>query len=224
MSRRRSQPLVHVLLLLVATATFATACGDEGPASTDVAKQATTATNSSGDVEDDDAAVVTPTRAAQASGRRLDALVATYAPVSARLNYLVAAETLRQDALDADAGKATIDERTGTVALEIRRMRMLLARVRPKLLASAVGSADEQHVQQLMLESIDARSRAVAFLERELAARADERVGDSVVKGLDDQWAGAWDESLRRAREATTSMQELRASLALEPAREEAIR
>jgi hypothetical protein len=74
-----------------------------------------------------------------------------------------------------------------------------------------------------MVDSIDARLRAIAALARELDADASDTVGDSEVEALDDAWHSAWDDSLRSAREATTSMQDLRARLGLDPPREESI-
>jgi hypothetical protein len=169
-----------------------------------------------------DEAVVPAARAA-AIGRRLDALVASYAPVTARVNFLVAVEALRQDAVDSRAGEAIELERTGAVRLELRRMRALLQRTRPRLLDVQVDNEAQQQVRQSMQNAIDARLRAVEQLELALEARATE-VGATIVDQHHAAWRDAWGESVRAAREATTAMQVERARVGLESGPEDSIR
>jgi hypothetical protein len=218
--------LLAKLSLLIARAASAAACGSDAATTATTTTSSPTTTTSTAASRSDGAsdAVPAPSRAARAAGNRLQALVAAYRPVSARVNFVVAAETLRVDASDSHAADAVLLERTGTVRIEIDRMRLILQRARPRVAALPVGSADEQHVQQLMLDAIDSRTAAIAALRRELNADANATVGDSEIEVLDDAWNGAWDDSLRSAREATTAMQDLRARLGLDPAREESIR
>lgn len=172
---------------------------------------------------DEDAAVV-PTRAAKAAGLRYDALVRAYSPVSDRVNYLVAAETLRADAVDAGAGEDIERERFGAVRIELDRMEEVLRTARPRVARVSVNDVDQQHVQRLMLAAIDARLRALRELELALDALGKEDAPDTEVEALVDAWQASWETSLRHAREATTSMQQARALLALPPALEESIR
>lgn len=166
---------------------------------------------------------VVPSPAAIAQGRRFDALVAAYAPVSARTNFLVAAETLRRDAVDSGAGADVELERTGAVRVEINRMRGVLRTARPRVAAVPLTSDVQRRVQRHMLDAIDARIRSLAQLDAALDASAAE-LPDRVVEARFDAWRGSWDASLRAARIATTVMQAARAELGLVPAPEESIR
>lgn len=165
----------------------------------------------------------TRSRGALAAGRAYGALLAAYAPVSARVNFLVTAETLRKDAVEAGASQ-DVFARTGAVRLEIPRMRKVLVRARPRLQRVPLTDDDQRLVQQRMLEAVDARLAALRGLEAMLAAVAAERVVDSRVEELEDQWRADWESSVRAARQATTALQEGRARVGLEPAPEEAIR
>jgi hypothetical protein len=144
--------------------------------------------------------------------------------VSRRVNFLVSAETLRQDAVLSRAGDKVELERFGAVRLEIGRMGRLLRQTRPRVAAAKVTTPDEQHVQDDMLAAIDARLRALTQLEVALDALGDDKVPASRDEELEDRWRASWDESLRLAREATTTMQDSRAMLGLEPGPEDGIR
>lgn len=172
------------------------------------------------DPRDEDAP---PTPAQLAIGAGLDRLAAAYAPVSARINFLVAAETLRADAVDADAGDAIEVRRTGVVRIEAERMKDVLAAARPKVAAVPVRTEAQQQVQQLLLEAIDVRARAMVELQAMIQAQG-QGLGDSIIEERNATWRASWDASLRAAREATTTTQDARAELGLEPAREEALR
>jgi hypothetical protein len=176
----------------------------------------------SGDVDevDEDAP---PTAAELAAGRGLERLAKAYAPVSARINFLVAAETLRDDAVDGNAGDKIEQERAGVVRIEAERMTDVLAAARPKVAAVPVRTTAQQQVQQLLLEAIDVRSRAMGELLAAIQAQGT-GLGDSVVKERFATWNASWDESLRATREATTTTQDARAELGLAPAPEEALR
>lgn len=222
----RPHHVTSLLLLVLALVTAATGCGE--PAADRGAGQEPTAPPTAEPVttlpEAEPEEAPRPTPSAIAAGKRYERLVAAYTPVSVRINFLVAAETLRQDAVDSGAGEDVERERFGAVRVEVVRMREVLRRAAPRVARSPVGDADEQHVQQLMLTAIRARLRALAQLERALDALASDRVPDSRAQALVDLWRSTWDVSLRAAREATTSMQDARARLGLEPALEESIR
>lgn len=173
-------------------------------------------------VGEDEAPVVPPARAA-AIDRAFVGLVDAYADVSGRINFLVAAETLREDAVDSGAGEAVELERTGAVRVELRRLRAVLARTRPKVARARVSDEVQQRVQRLLLQAIDARTRALGQLEFALDGLAAE-VGDTVIDERFDAWRTSWDESLGATRAATTSMQDERARVGLEPAPEESFR
>lgn len=177
------------------------------------------------ETEDDDASQpVSPSRQAIAAGRRFEALVAAYTPVSTRINFLVAAETLRRDAVESAAGDDVERERFGAVRVEIVRMRVVLDQSRPRVAAVAVTDTDQQHVKDLMLAAIDARRRALARLEVALDHLGGVEEPDARASLLIERWEEGWNESLRLAREATTRMQDARARLRLAPALEESIR
>jgi hypothetical protein len=215
--------------VLVTTA-IVVGCGDDEPATptatttSEPASRDRAATTPPEDVEEDEDAVVTPTPAALASKARLERLVAQYAPVTRRVNFLVTAETLREDAVASGAGETLERYRSGPVRIELRRMERVLQQARPRVAEVAVLTVAEKSVQALMLEAIDARLRALDELELALDAHAAEDTPDSEVERLDEQWRASWDESLRAAREATTAMQLERARLGLEPGPEDGIR
>lgn len=215
------------MLLLVALVVVG--CGDDmskgasgsSKSSTELASDEQDAV---GDTQGRDAGDDTqPTRAARAAALRFDALVTTYAPVSARVNFLVTAETLRRDAVESGSGEAVELERTGQVRVELRRMRDVLAAARPNVAGANVSSEQQRQLQQLLLAAIDARRRSLVELDLALDAIAAE-LADSVVDERYDAWDASWNESLRAAREATTMLQDRRAQLGLEPALEESIR
>jgi hypothetical protein len=218
------------MLLAVLSCALVAGCGGGGaggpsaspvPTATDRQDQPEPAADGRGEPQVD-AQVVPPARVV-AIGRRLDALLAAYAPVTARVNYLVSAETLRQDAIDSRAGQVIELERTGAVRLELRRMRALLQRTRPRLLDVQVDDEAQQQVRQSMQRAIDARLRAIEQLELALEGRAAE-VGATIVDQHFAAWRDAWGESVRAAREATTAMQVERARVGLEPGPEDSIR
>ena len=227
--------VLSALVLLIAG--IVAGCGDDGPAPRGESRDAPAASDGVGegeapagtdepegtgepDVADEDAP---PTRAELAVGAGLDRLAKAYAPVSARINFLVAAETLRADAVDADAGDEIERERAGVVRIEAERMKDVLAAARPKVAAVPVRTQAQQQVQQLLLEAIDVRARAMGELLAAIQAQG-RGLGDSIVEERTATWRASWNESLRATREATTITQDARAELGLEPAREEALR
>jgi len=165
-----------------------------------------------------------PTRQALALGRRLDAIAATYAPVSMRVNYLVAAETLRSDALSGSVTDEVMAERAGAVRVEIQRMRPLVARARAKVAVGIVVTPVERRVRDELITALDQRTRALVLLERVLDSQADPRVGDSQRAFETTAWLDAWGRSIAAARAATTAAQDLRGTAGLDPAPEEALR
>ncbi len=221
--------LLRVMPMLLLVALFVVGCGDEtskgaSGTSTSSTKLASGEQDAARDAQGRDAGADTqPTRAARAAARRFDALVTTYAPVSARVNFLVTAETLRRDAVESGSGEAVELERTGQVRVELRRMRDVLAAARPNVAGANVSSEQQRQLQRLLLAAIDARLRSLVELDLALDAIAAE-LADSVVDERYDAWDASWNESLRAAREATTMLQDRRAQLGLEPALEESIR
>lgn len=175
-------------------------------------------TQASSDVD-----AVAPTRQALAAGRRFDALLAAYAPIRDRINFLVAADTLRIDAIESGAGVEIQRERTGIVRVEAARLRRIVVAARAHVAAVSIGLPAEQQVQRSMLQSIDARIRAIDALTRAVQARTA-TAPDTRVDALEDLWTRSWSDAARGAREATTTMQVARAALGLEPAPEESIR
>jgi len=144
--------------------------------------------------------------------------------VSARVNFVVTAETLRADAASSGAEDELELERAGTVRLEAGRMLRVLAATRPDVASAVVATRDERRVQASMLDAIDARRRAMLGLRRVLDARGADPVIDSRVDELEAVWRADWNESLRATREAMTRLQGARQALGLEPAPEEGIR
>lgn len=228
MARPRTHPAGIAAILATLAAGFAlAACGSDDTPPRVVAPepQAAPPAERLPDQElDEDDAAVAPTPTALADGRRFDALVNAYAPVSERVNFLVAAETLRADAVAAGAGEQVEVERFGIVRVEILRMKLILEGARPKVEDVAVDSVDQQHVQDLMLAAIDVRLTALGEFTVALRALGDPEAPDSRVDQLVERWQGSWASSLRHAREATTAMQDARARLRLQPAPEESIR
>ncbi len=214
--RPRHLPAITIACLLAA------GCGSSG---SDTDGAATTQVDDpAAAVADPDAdAAVVPIRQARAVERRLNALAVAFAPVTARINYLVAAETLRADAVASGADEATELERTGVVRVELRRMRDVLEQARPKVAAAAVSSSVEQYVRGRLLEAIDARLRAVSLHESALDGLAGD-VGDTMVDARFAAWRSAWGESLRATREATTAMQDELVRVGRPPAPEESFR
>ena len=193
-------------------------------------RPATTTAGSSDAGETDDAPVgdarqpkKVTMRVANAISRRLDALVVAYSPISARINFLVSADTLRTAAVDSSAGVDVELERTGLVRVEIGRMRTVLAAARPKVAGVRASSNVQRRLQRLMLRAIDSRQLALDQLEFALDGVAG-KLGDRVVDERFDRWRVSWNESLRAAREATTLLQDERARIGLEPSPEESIR
>jgi hypothetical protein len=176
------------------------------------------------DDESGDEEVAAPTPAALASKARYENLVRAYAPVSSRVDFLVAAETLRRDAVVSRAGEKIERQRFGAVRVEIGRMAPILRRSRPLVAAANATTADEQHVQALLLDAIDARLRALTELEAALDALGDERTPASEDEQLEDRWRASWDESLRDTRGATTTMVDAYAQQGLPPAPEDRLR
>lgn len=163
------------------------------------------------------------TAASRALEQRFTALEQAYAPVTGRVSFLVAAETLRADAVDAGAGADVVAERAGSVRVEIRRLASVLARAHAAVRARRVstGSIDAD-VRLLMLRAIDQRQLALRRLDSLLDAAA--ATTGAVDPALTERWRAAWDGSVRAAREATTRMQDARAEAGLPAGREDAVR
>ncbi|MCW2920976.1 MAG: hypothetical protein JWL76_850 [Thermoleophilia bacterium] len=221
---------LRAAVFVVLVACVVAACGgDEGaettPGSTATTPEGGTATANDGSTEDtrSEDEDLPPTAADVAAGRGLARLAKAFAPVSARINFLVTAETLRADAVEADAGEKVEGERAGRARIEAVRLQGVLAKARPRVAAVPVRTVAQQQVQQLLLEAIDVRTRATNELLGAIRARGS-GLGDSVVKERFATWRASWDESIRATREATTTTQEALAELGLPPAREEALR
>lgn len=217
-------PPLNLLSILFAAALLA-GCGDEDrpgdPSGTVTVPDVAVERHEERDPEED--ADVVPGPAAIAQGRRFEALVAAYAPVSARVSFLVTAETLRRDAAESGAGVDVELERTGAVRVEVNRMRGLLRATRPRVADVPLTTDVQRRVQRHMLDAIDARVRSLAQLDAALDAVASE-LPDRVVEERFEAWRSSWDASLRAARTATTVMQGARAHLGLVPAPEESVR
>ncbi len=218
-------PTTAMLALLVLCATMLAACGDDQSLES-ARKRADDAARQQVDADangqDETADIVTPRQAARI-GRELDDLAKAFAPVSARINFLVTAETLREDAVQSDTSKAAELERTGAVRLEARRLRTVLADARPAVANVETSGTTARNVQQLLLAAIDARARSLQLLESTLDGIAA-KVGDSIVDERFARYRAAWEESVRSTRDATTVVQEERARIGLEPALEEDLR
>lgn len=222
-AQRMIRPAVSLLVLVALLGMVAVGCGDDARTSTPAATDAPEEVAAGSEDATDDAEEA-PSSDAIAADKRFAALVAAYAPVSVRVNFLVAAETLREDAVDSNAGEQVEQERFGAVRVERERMLEVLRTTRPRVAAVPVATAEQQHVKALLLTAIDARRRALNQLGPALDAQADETTPDTDVEARVQAWEASWNESLRAAREATSSMQETRARLGLEPGPEEAFR
>ena len=165
-----------------------------------------------------------PGRVALARGRELDALVDAYAPVTTRASFLIAAETLRRDAIVDDAPSATIAERAGAVRLELRRSAAALATARRKVAAQPAVSPPARRLQALLLAGITARERSLVELKALLDADGSSTTTDERRATLRTTWRASWDASVRAARQATTTMQDARAAIGLDPGMEDSIR
>lgn len=177
-----------------------------------------------GDSAGDTGEAATPTPAAVAAGARYDALAAAYAPITARVDFLVAAETLRADAVESGASSDIEKERSGVVKIEVVRLAKVLRAARPKVAAAGVDDETQRRVRTFMIVAIDRRLEALRQLSAMVAATPDDTVSDSEVRRLKEEWRASWDASLRAARDATTTVQDARGTLGLAPAPEEAIR
>jgi hypothetical protein len=210
-------------MLVACVALIASGCGSEGDSATPPGGSRDAP--ASGDVENVDVneAVPVSARVANAVDRRLGLLVAAYSPVSDRINFLVTAETLRSAAVASGAGVEVELERTGSVRVEIGRMRTVLETARPKVDAVRVSGGVQQQLKRRMLRAMDSRMLALDQLETALDGVAN-RLGDQVVDERFERWRTSWNDSLRAAREATTIMQDERARVGLQPSLEEAIR
>lgn len=220
---RRHRP--HLLLLLLVAPLLA-ACGgdpDRAPGGAVTVPEVIVEQQEEDDRADGGAVEPVPTPAAIAQGARFDALIAAYAPVSARVNYLVTAETLRRDAVESGAGADVELERTGSVRVEVTRMRRLLRATRPRVVDVQLTSGIQRRVQRHMLDAIDARLRSLDQLDAALDSVAG-ALPDRTVEQRFRTWRSSWDDSLRAARTATTALQAARAELGLAPAPEESIR
>jgi hypothetical protein len=197
-------------------------------AADDAESPADAAPDTDADEASDDDADPAPTRAAVGLGRRLDAFVAAYRPVTLRMNYLVAATRLRDEAISADASTPVLTARAGAVRVEIRRYQPVLETAQRAITARTAAGNAERRLQQQLLRGIEARSASLADLERSLNldARqgAADSASDSVRKEADTRWRDGWDVSVRTAREALTFLQDTREDFLLAPAREESIR
>lgn len=222
-----------LLALALMAAVIASGCdvGDDDGGTRRAAPETPTSTASDAATKRDDAddaaepAERTPAQAREAiaTGRALDQLAAVYGPVSARINFLVAADTLRRDAIETKADDAVLRERAGAVRVEVRRMRPLLVTAQRGLARLVAARPGVRRVQASLMAATAARLRALDRLEAVLDAEGDE-LSNGEVDDLDTEFRIAWDESLRATREATTEVQEVRAALGLDPAPEEALR
>ncbi|MCW2960324.1 MAG: hypothetical protein JWM25_897 [Thermoleophilia bacterium] len=227
-------PLRHpaLLALLCAGLLLLTACGGTETKRSDdsasTAPEATTTVEPDADLATDDEPPTdgepVPTRMQIGLGRRLDALVLAYRPVTLRMNYLVAAVQLRDDAVDGDASKAVITERSGAVRVELRRLQSVLTAARVQVARRSIATGPDRQLQQLLLAGIDARARAVRELEVSLNVDADPEVGDTDRTAADRTWRASWNDAVRSARTAMTLQQDTREAANLEPAREDSLR
>lgn len=213
-----------VTLALLTTATILSACGGSNTSSTrtEVSIDDEYTREVLEDEDEADDGVKLP-QDVVASQRRLDALVAAYAPISTRVSFLVSAETLRADAVDSDAGDSVELERAGTVRMEIRRMRSGLRTARPKVLRVEVAGEEQRTVRQHLIDAIVARERALVHLERMLDAEGSAS-RETMAQSQKSAWKLAWQQSQRSAREALTIIQEQREELGLEPTPEGLVR
>jgi hypothetical protein len=154
--------------------------------------------------------------------RELQALEAAFKPASSRINFVVAAETLRQAAIESPDNEAAIVTRSGVLRIEIRRYRVAATQAKTRLVAAAPSNDAAVRVRDDLQLAIAARVRAIFRMQQMLdaaAQRDNERAARLAV-----EWRSFWDESLRLTRSATTKGQAARAQSGLEPAEEGAFR
>jgi hypothetical protein len=214
-------------MLAIAVAALA-ACGSANepstvPATTPSTADRTTAASTTPTASTPSAAPTTNPAVALATGRKLDALNRAYAPVTARVNFLVAAEVLWRDAIANDAPVNVQRDRAGAVRLEALRMAPILVRSQRAVRVQVQAQPEAREVQTLLLRAIANRSLALERLDAVLDASSTGS-NDDDVDTLNDAYRSSWDAAARSAREATDAVQELRASLGLEPAPEGALR
>ncbi|MCW2974142.1 MAG: hypothetical protein JWN72_2415 [Thermoleophilia bacterium] len=223
-------PRPLILAVVLALACVLTGCGGgEGDApatTTSTARSASPDTSATDDdaPSGDETPPATLGSAAVARGAQLDALLDAYAPVTTRASYVIAAETLRTHARSADASAAQVQAYAGAVRLELQRTSAVLAAAQSAVRAQATPDPSVRRLQQLMLGAIRARVEAVADLRRLLAADANPETPHDRRVVLRDAWHADWDASVRAARDATSSMQDARDAVGLEPAPEDGIR
>jgi hypothetical protein len=219
----RNSPLIAVLLV---ASLVLVGCGSADRPADRTARTTASTTTATNDAEPgvDVNPVAEPGRVALARGHDLDVLVGAYAPVTSRASFLIAAETLRRDAIADEASAETIAERAGAVRLEIRRSAVTLAAARRKVAAQGTPTPTARRLQGLLLAAIGARSRALTELKSLLDADGESATTDARRKVLRAAWRASWDASVRAARQATTTMQDARASAGLDPGLEDSIR
>ncbi|MBC7460333.1 MAG: hypothetical protein H7287_03125 [Thermoleophilia bacterium] len=222
------RPLTMCLLLAAAIALAGCGSGEPNRPAKDppTTNQATTKAGDEAATAGDDEqlAPAAPGSAAVARGAQLDALVDAYGPVTTRASFLVAAETLRTHARTSDAPTEQAKEYAGAVRLELQHTSAALATARAKMLTQETPDLSVRRLQHLLLAAIAARTKAVADLRLLLVADATTEASHDRRVELRDAWRTAWNESVRSAREATTSMQDAREAVGLEPAPEDGIR
>lgn len=222
---RASVPAFVLLLLLALVASGCDVGDGDGTNRTSSRDVVTTSTDRSPRQDDEAPSERTPQQAREAiaTGRALEQLATTFAPVSARINFLVAADTLRRDAIETEADEATVRERSGLVRVEVRRMRPLLVTTSSSIRRMPVQQQPVRRVQAVLVAAAAARLRALDRLEAVLDAEGAD-LSDGEVDELDAEFQLAWGESVRATREATSLVQDIRSRLGLDPAPEEALR
>lgn len=216
--------VVRVSLLVVTCACIGAACGDAGTATSATTVDDSTSPAATTSRDPVARPVARPARRALGTSRRLELLVAAYAPVSERISFVVAAHTLWNDAVATKAGDDVERARAGALRVELARMSRVLGSSRTNVAAAAVESDDQRRIQELMLRAIDARARAVRQLDEVLDAAGRDAASKTELQSLEAAHRQSWDQSLRAAREAMTLLQATRAAQALDPAQEESIR
>lgn len=162
-----------------------------------------------------------PTRSARIVGQQLDGLASAFAPISERVNFVVAAERLHMlDVDDGTVGTAAAIRRQNVIA-EVRRYRAIIRSARASVDRVSVG-ARVATTQQMLIRLIDVRMAALRSLEA--ALRGEQHGNDAATNVQRDQWSASWDQSLGLARRVTNDGQKLRSQLGLPPASEDAFR
>lgn len=162
-----------------------------------------------------------PTRQARAVETQLDALAANVAPVTDRMNYLVAVEQLHAlDIADGSAGASVVERRQDVLA-EIHRYRELLVRA-SRLLAAQKVKKSVRPMRASARRVVRFRLTALRSLEASLSKEAQNN--DAARSLQHQQWVTAWDQSIGAARGATNEGQAIRAHLGLQADREDAFR